>query len=127
MARNAAQSLVLGQSRPWLRRVTFSGGLDDLIERARQGERTAFSTLMRTYKDDLYRFVRRRFPDADAASDIVQEAFVAAWSAMASFDPARSFKTWLYAIALNKCRDAARRAATRRAFWGACPDGQRGR
>lgn len=106
-----------------LRRVAFTGGFDDLIARARSGDRTAFSTLMSSYKDDLFRFVRRRVADADAASDIVQESFVAAWRAMASFDSERSFKTWLHAIAINKCRDAARRTATRRAFWGDCPDG----
>jgi RNA polymerase sigma-70 factor (ECF subfamily) len=124
MKRMTAQPLALsGQVRSPLRRAAFTGGFDDLIARARTGDRAAFSTLMSSHKDDLYRFVRRRVADADAASDIVQEAFVAAWGAMTSFDPARSFKTWLHAIALNKCRDAARRAATRRAFWGDCPDG----
>lgn len=124
MKRMTAQPLSLsGQARSPLRRAGVSGGFDDLIARARTGDRTAFSTLMSSHKDDLYRFVRRRVADADAASDIVQEAFVAAWGAMASFDPDRSFKTWLHAIALNKYRDAARRAATRRAFWGDCPDG----
>lgn len=124
MTRMTAEPLVSsGQTRPPLRRAAFTGGFDDLIARARKGDRAAFSALMRGHKDDLFRFVRRRVADADTASDIVQEAFVAAWSAMASFDLERSFKTWLYAIALNKCRDAARRAATRRAFWGDCPDG----
>ena len=120
----AQPSQLLEQARSPLRRAAFIGGFDDLVARARRGDRTAFSALMSGHKDDLFRFVRRRVADADAASDIVQEAFVAAWSAMARFDPERSFKTWLRAIALNKCRDAARRAATRRAFWGACPDGE---
>lgn len=120
---SAQPSVLSGQARSPLRRVAFIGGFDDLIARAQRGDRTAFTQLMSAHKDDLFRFVRRRVADADGASDIVQEAFVAAWSAMASFDPERSFKTWLHAIALNKCRDAARRAATRRAFWGQCPDG----
>jgi RNA polymerase sigma-70 factor (ECF subfamily) len=120
----AQPSALPGQVRSPLRRVAFIGGFDDLIARAQRGDRTAFSALMSAHKDDLFRFVRRRFADADAASDIVQEAFVAAWGAMASFDPDRSFKTWLHAIALNKCRDAARRAATRRGFWGQCPEGE---
>lgn len=119
----AQPSQALGQVRSPLRRAAFIGGFDDQIARAQRGDRTAFSALMSAHKDDLFRFVRRRVADADAASDVVQEAFVAAWGAMASFDPERSFKTWLHAIALNKCRDAARRAATRRTFWGQCPDG----
>jgi RNA polymerase sigma-70 factor (ECF subfamily) len=124
MKHTTTQALVLsGQARSPLRRVAFTGGFDDLIAQARRGDRAAFSTLMSGHKDDLFRFVRRRVANADAASDIVQEAFVAAWSAIASVDPQRSFRTWLHAIALNKCRDAARRAATRRPFWGDCPDG----
>lgn len=119
----AQPSALSRQARLPLRRATFIGGFDDQIARAQRGDRTAFSALMSAHKDDLFRFVRRRVADADAASDVVQEAFVAAWGAMASFDPERSFKTWLHAIALNKCRDAARRAATRRTFWGQCPDG----
>jgi len=119
----AQPSALSRQARLPLRRATFIGGFDDQIARAQRGDRTAFSALMSAHKDDLFRFVRRRVADADAASDIVQEAFVAAWGAMASFDPERSFRTWLHAIALNKCRDAARRAATRRTFWGQCPDG----
>lgn len=49
----------------------------------------------------------------DSAYDIVQEAFIAAWLALKRYDERRSFSTWLWAIALNKCRDHGRREAVR--------------
>lgn len=69
-----------------LRRIVLEGGADDLARRAVGGDRAAFSALMTAHKEGLYRFVRRRVPDAEEAFDVVQEAFVSAWKAIARFD-----------------------------------------
>lgn len=90
----------------------------DLVSQARAGEDRAFTTLMRRHKPGLYGFVRRYVGDSDAAVDVVQEAFVAAWRALDRFDGRRPFGVWLRAIALNKCRDRARRLAVRRLILG---------
>ncbi len=71
---------------------------------------------MGRHKHWVYRFVRRYVGDADEAYDVVQDAFVAAMSNLHRYDPARPFDAWLRRIALNKCRDRARREAVRRAF-----------
>src|SRR3546814_10441346 len=49
-----------------------------------------------------------------AALDLVQEAFVAAFDALDRYDQGRPLRTWLARIAINKCRDWARRRAVRR-------------
>lgn len=82
--------------------------------RAAAGDTRAFSELMTRHKEGLYRFARRYVGNSDDAYDIVQESFLAAWGALDRYDPTRRFDTWLRAIALNKCRDHARRAAVRR-------------
>ena len=82
---------------------------------ARQGDQAAFAALMRRHKGWLYRFIRRYVADRDDAYDVLQESFVSAWSALSRFDPERPFEAWLRRIALNKCRDRARRDAVRRA------------
>jgi len=99
------------------------GGDDDdtLIAAALGGENAAFSALMARHKAPLYRFVRRYVGDADEAFDLVQETFVASWSALASFERGRSFPVWLRRIALNKCRDWSRRRHVRKFFFGARP------
>lgn len=82
---------------------------------ARAGEEAAFAALMRRHKGWLYQFIRRYVADRDDAYDVLQESFVSAWGALARFDPERPFEAWLRRIALNKCRDRARRNAVRRA------------
>lgn len=99
------------------------GGDDDdtLIAAALGGDNAAFSALMGRHKEALYRFVRRYVGDADESFDLVQETFVATWSALNTFERGRSFPVWLRRIALNKCRDWSRRRQVRRFFFGAAP------
>ena len=60
---------------------------------------------------ELYRFARRSLGDAGLAEDAVQEAFLRAWRASASYDPARaSQRTWLFAIVRNVVIDFVRGA-----------------
>lgn len=90
----------------------------DLVARAREGDDRAFADLLQRHKPSLYGFVRRYVSDADAAADVVQDTFVSAWRALARYDARRPFPVWLRAIALNKCRDRARRLAVRRFILG---------
>ena len=92
-----------------------------LTAAALKGDNAAFSELMGRHKDALYRFVRRYVGDADEAFDLVQETFVARWSALDTYDRVRPFGVWLRRIALNKCRDWSRRRQVRRFFFGAAP------
>ena len=84
-----------------------------LAIQARNGDKRAFTLLMQNTKQPLFRFVRRYVASDDDAYDIVQESYIAAWSALKRYDERRSFATWLRAIALNKCRDFGRRNAVR--------------
>lgn len=83
------------------------------------GDQRAFTQIMRRHKDNLYRFVRGYVGDASEAYDLVQEAFLAAWHALAHYDRRRPFAIWLKRIAINKCRDWRRRRAVRQFFYKA--------
>jgi RNA polymerase sigma-70 factor (ECF subfamily) len=87
----------------------------ELALAARAGDQTAFAQLMHRHKQWLYHFIRRYVADRDDAYDLLQESFVSAWSALSRYDPERPLQAWLRRIALNKCRDRARRNAVRRA------------
>lgn len=91
----------------------------ELVAEALAGRERAFSALMRKHKDALYRFVRLYVGDASESYDLVQESFVSAWTNLRRYDAARPFPAWLKGIALNKCRDWARRRAVRRFFFAA--------
>ncbi|WP_168077117.1 RNA polymerase sigma factor [Caulobacter sp. SSI4214] len=101
--------------------MTTGLGEDDdgaLARRAAAGDERAFSTLMRRHKSPLHAFARRHVGDPEAAHEVVQESFVAAWKALDRYDPARPFGAWMRAIVLNKCRDRGRRLLVRRLILG---------
>ncbi|QKE89207.1 RNA polymerase sigma factor [Lichenicola cladoniae] len=87
-----------------------------LAGQARTGNRQAFEVLVQRHKEPLYRFCRRYIGNADDASDVLQDAFVAAWMGLQRYDERRPFAAWLQRITLNKCRDFGRRGLVRRLF-----------
>lgn len=92
-----------------------------LAARALAGQQSAYGALMARHRDAVYRIVRGHVGDGDEALDVTQETFIAAFAALARYDGARSFRVWIARIALNKCRDWARRRAVRRFFTRARP------
>ncbi|MCA9104864.1 MAG: sigma-70 family RNA polymerase sigma factor [Pirellulaceae bacterium] len=77
--------------------------LDDLelIERTLGGDTRAFEELVLRYQDRLYNAVVHTVGCAEEARDIVQEAFLSAYSKLHSFQGNASFYTWLYRIGFN--------------------------
>ncbi len=78
-----------------------------LIERARDGDLSAFNDLVELYQDQLFALVARMVPDRDQASDAVQEAFFSAYRNLAGFRGG-SVKSWLNRICVNAAMDAQR-------------------
>jgi RNA polymerase sigma-70 factor, ECF subfamily len=81
-----------------------------LLLRAQRGDRAAFDGLVQLHQTPLRGFLRRRLP-SDAVEDVIQETFLAAWSALPAFEPRVRLKTWLYRIALHKVADSMRRSS----------------
>ena len=73
------------------------------VDAARNGSREDFDALVSDYQGEIRKFVQKRVPK-DSADDLVQEIWLAAWTSMAEFDGRSRFKTWLYGIAINKCK-----------------------
>ncbi len=93
----------------------------ELAALALAGRQAAYRELLGRHRDAVFRLVRGSIGDSDAALDVTQEAFIAAFAALKSYDGVRPFKTWVSRIAINKCRDWARRRAVRRFFSFALP------
>lgn len=72
-----------------------------LIERAANGCRQSFAQLVEQYRDRLFRFLALRCGNREDAEDAVQEAFVAAWRYLPSYDDRWRFSTWLFRIGLR--------------------------
>src|SRR5579871_5509240 len=86
----------------------------NLVAATLAGEESAFTALVSRHKTWLYRYIHRYVRDETEAQDVLQESLIAAWRALKSYDPNRPLEFWLRRIALNKCRDRARRLAVRR-------------
>jgi RNA polymerase sigma factor (sigma-70 family) len=102
--------------------LPLSNGSDaELVVLALAGRQDAYRELLARHREAVFRLVRATTGDPTEALDITQEVFISAFAALARYDPARSLAVWLRRIALNKCRDWARRRKVRAFFTRASP------
>jgi RNA polymerase sigma-70 factor, ECF subfamily len=84
--------------------------LSQLIERGRQGEESACAALYGHFSPPLMRLCLGLLGDLQDAEEVTQDAFVYALRNLNRFDASRSaFPSWLYTIALSRCRNKRRR------------------
>lgn len=90
---------------------------EELFERFRRGEKTAFEVLLRRHRATLFTFVLRTLGTGDRAraEDVVQDTFIRVLRGAAEWQQRAKFSTWLFTIARNLCLDAMRRDRHRRA------------
>jgi RNA polymerase sigma-70 factor (ECF subfamily) len=79
-----------------------------LALKACNGDHAAFEALISKYGPALKRFIERHIEPC-SAEDIYQDTVLAAWVHIAHYNGKSSFKTWLFSIGLNKCRDTGRK------------------
>jgi RNA polymerase sigma-70 factor (TIGR02960 family) len=87
----------------------------DLISRARTGDPDAFAAVVQPYRAELRVHCYRMLGSLQDAEDAMQDALLAAWQGIGGFEGRASIRTWLYRIATNRCLNAGRSAARRRA------------
>ena len=80
--------------------------LDDaqIMSRVQAGEVELFDVLVRRYRGPLLNVAWSKLGDAAWAEDVVQETFLAAFAARATYNPRFAFRTWVWTILLNLCR-----------------------
>ncbi|MGQ2931016.1 MAG: RNA polymerase sigma factor [Sphingopyxis sp.] len=93
----------------------------ELAALADAGRQDVYREFLARYKAPVFRLIRGHVGDADEAMDLTQESFVAGFAALSRYDRERPFRLWISRIALNKCRDWARRRAVRAFFARALP------
>jgi len=88
-----------------------SGVLTDdvLVQRIRDGEGALFEVIVRRYNQRLYRVARAILRDDGEAEDVMQHAYVAAYTHIHRFAGRSQFSTWLTKIAVYEALARARR------------------
>jgi RNA polymerase sigma-70 factor (ECF subfamily) len=77
-----------------------------LVKRTRDGDARAFTELVDRHAAACLRFAARMLGDRSEAEDAAQETFLRAYKALESYDDTLPFRTWLFAILINRCRTA---------------------
>ncbi|MCB0382591.1 MAG: RNA polymerase sigma factor [Psychroserpens sp.] len=78
----------------------------NIIEKCRQNNRIAQLQLYKQYCDGMFCVAMRFMKDSMEAEDIVQEAFIKAFSKLDQFKAEVTFGAWLKRIVINKCIDS---------------------
>lgn len=100
-----------------MRTVTLVEQSDaELVRSTLCGNKTAYNTLVLRYQRQVYNLAYRMLGNAEDSGDLVQDTFIRAYGALASFRQDASFLTWLYKIASNLCIDQLRSRKTRSAI-----------
>ena len=94
--------------------TTAANGLPpSVLALAQSGDRHSFGCLLRHHDDRMRALAWRLLGDRDLMDDVLQEAYLKAWTALPGFRLDADFGTWLYRITYNACIDELRRAARR--------------
>ena len=74
-----------------------------LVKASQQGDQYAFALLVQRHQRLVFNLSLRMVQDYEDASEVTQEAFLAAWQGLPSFRSEARFATWLYRIAYHCC------------------------
>jgi RNA polymerase sigma-70 factor (ECF subfamily) len=80
-----------------------------LISECIAGNEAAIELLVRQYENGVFRLALSVVGDQAEANEITQETFIAALRSLPSYQEKKSFKAWLYTIALNHSRSHLRK------------------
>ena len=88
----------------------------ETIQQVLDGNTALFELLMRRYNERVYRAARSIVRDEQEAEDVMQQAYVNAFTHLRQFNGSAQFSTWLTKIAINEALARVRRRGRYEAF-----------
>jgi RNA polymerase sigma-70 factor (ECF subfamily) len=79
-----------------------------LVQRSRDGDGSAFATLVEAHQSAVFGTVLRLVSDREVAADVSNRAFFKDYEHLASFDTSRPLRAWLLRIAANEALNELR-------------------
>jgi RNA polymerase sigma-70 factor (ECF subfamily) len=84
--------------------------VDPVIKRCLEGDQQSYAALYHEFAGGIYRLCYSILLNRQDAEDVTQETFVYAFRNLQRYDAQKAgFKTWLYTIAISRCRNMYRR------------------
>ena len=75
--------------------------MDDLVEKAKKGDKEAFTELILLLKSDLYNIAKARLKNDEDVYDVIQETMITAFNTIKKLKKIESFKSWIIKILIN--------------------------
>lgn len=91
---------------------------EELAVQLQQGNETALETLVLRYHSKIFSYVYRMSKNYHGANDITQEVFIKVCQNIKKYNAEFLFKTWIYVIASNTCKDYLKSAYVQRTVTG---------
>ncbi len=84
--------------------ASIPAGFDEsaLVAQAKAGDQNAFSELVRRYERKIYRLAKNITRNDEDAEDVLQDAFLKAYTHLDNFKGDSKFYTWIVRIAVNE-------------------------
>lgn len=77
----------------------------ELVELTKNGQKKAFEVLIMRWQNSIYTLCYRKLSHQEQAEELTQEIFLAAYKHILSFRNESKFSTWLFQIAVNRCKN----------------------
>jgi RNA polymerase sigma-70 factor, ECF subfamily len=81
----------------------------DLIEKCRNGNSSAFGPLMQIYRRQLFSYLFKLSGERTQAEDLFQETLIKTWRGIKKYSERQKFSSWLFTIAHNTAMDNLRK------------------
>lgn len=81
----------------------------NLISEAKRGDPDAFTALMQSQMQNMYKAARAILSSDEDAADAIADTILACWEKLSSLRKPEFFRTWMTRILINKCKDIIRK------------------
>ncbi len=82
--------------------------MDDLVKRARKRDADAFTELMQSQMQNMYKTARALLANDEDAADAISDTILTCWEKLEQLRKPAFFRTWMTRILINKCNDILR-------------------
>lgn len=82
--------------------------MNQLIKRAQGGDPDAFTELMQSQMQNMYKAARALLRNDEDVADAISDTILACWEKLGQLRKPQFFRTWMTRILINKCNDLLR-------------------
>ena len=82
--------------------------MEELVRQAQKGDADAFTRLMQSQMQNMYKTARSVVRNDEDAADAISDTILACWEKIGQLKDVQLFKTWMTRILINKCNDILR-------------------